>query len=100
MTVAVDDAFKNDALDRQPFGEALLNIVTRSKDELVVSIDGRWGEGKTTFVKMWRGLLKKHNIPSIYYRRLRQRLLRWFFRSVAKLPVNSNVSGHDGARNN
>ena len=66
MTVAVDDAFKNDALDRQPFGEALLNIVTRSKDELVVSIDGRWGEGKTTFVKMWRGLLKKHNIPSIY----------------------------------
>ncbi len=40
MTVAEDDAFKNDALDRQPFGEALLNIVTRSKDELVVSIDG------------------------------------------------------------
>ena len=66
MPVDEDDGFKNDVLDRQPFGEALLNIVTRSKDELVVSIDGQWGEGKTTFVKMWRGLLKKQNIPSIY----------------------------------
>ena len=66
MTVNEDDAFKNDALDRQPFGEALLNIVTRSKEELVVSIDGQWGEGKTTFVKMWRGLLAEHKIPSIY----------------------------------
>ncbi len=44
----------------------LLNIVTRSRDELVISIDGQWGEGKTTFVKMWRGLLGEHNIPSIY----------------------------------
>ena len=52
--------------DRQPFGEALLNIVTRSKEELVVSIDGQWGEGKTTFVKTWRGLLAEHKIPSIY----------------------------------
>ena len=66
MPVDEDDGFKNDVLDRQPFGEALLNIVTRSKDELVVSIDGQWGEGKTTFVKMWRGMLKKQNIPSIY----------------------------------
>ena len=66
MPVAEDDAFKNDVLDRQPFGEALLNIVTRSKEELVVSIDGQWGEGKTTFVKTWRGLLAEHKIPSIY----------------------------------
>ena len=66
MPVDEDDGFKNDVLDRQPFGEALLNIVTRSKDELVVSIDGQWGEGKTTFVKMWRGLLAEHKIPSIY----------------------------------
>ena len=66
MPVDEDDGFKNDALGRQPFGEALLNIVTRSKDELVFSIDGQWGEGKTTFVKMWRGLLAENNIPSIY----------------------------------
>ncbi len=66
MTVAEDDGFNNDVLNRKPFGEALLNIVTRTKDELVISIDGQWGEGKTTFVKMWRGLLAENNIPSIY----------------------------------
>jgi len=60
------DGFKNDALQRRSFGEALLNLVVRSTDELVVSLDGKWGEGKTTFVKMWQGLLKEKGIPSIY----------------------------------
>ena len=60
------DGFRNDALQRQQFGDALLNLVTRSTDELVISLDGKWGEGKTTFVKMWQGLLKEKGIPSIY----------------------------------
>lgn len=60
------DGFKNDALQRKSFGEALSNLVSRSTDELVVSIDGKWGEGKTTFVKMWQGLLKENGVPSIY----------------------------------
>ena len=60
------DAFKNDVLQRQQFGDALSNLVIRSTDELVISLDGKWGEGKTTFVKMWQGLLKERGIPSIY----------------------------------
>jgi predicted KAP-like P-loop ATPase len=60
------DAFKNDALDRKSYGEALLNLVTRSSDALVISLDGKWGDGKTTFVKMWQGLLSEENIPNIY----------------------------------
>ncbi|MGL6424410.1 KAP family P-loop NTPase fold protein [Aeromonas hydrophila] len=60
------DGFKNDVLQRRSFGEALSNMVTRSKDELVISLDGKWGEGKTTFVKMWQGLLKEKGVPSIY----------------------------------
>lgn len=60
------DGFKNDILQRQSFGEALSNLVIRSTDELVISLDGKWGEGKTTFVKMWQGLLKEKGIPSIY----------------------------------
>ncbi|MBL0671345.1 hypothetical protein JD504_11340 [Aeromonas hydrophila] len=60
------DGFKNDALQRKSFGEALSNLVTRTSDELVISLDGRWGEGKTTFVKMWQGLLKEKGVPSIY----------------------------------
>lgn len=66
LIIEDSDAFKNDVLDRKAYGEALLNLVQRSSDELVISLDGRWGEGKTTFVKMWQGLLSESNIPNIY----------------------------------
>jgi hypothetical protein len=66
LTINESDAFANDALDRKAYGEALLNLVQRSNDELVISLDGQWGEGKTTFVKMWQGLLSEASIPNIY----------------------------------
>jgi energy-coupling factor transporter ATP-binding protein EcfA2 len=66
LVVEDSDGFKNDVLQRKQFGDALSNLVTRSTDELVISLDGKWGEGKTTFVKMWQGLLKEKGIPSIY----------------------------------
>ncbi len=66
LLVEDSDGFGNDILNRQQFGDALSNLVTHSTDELVISLDGKWGEGKTTFVKMWQGLLKEKGIPSIY----------------------------------
>ncbi len=66
IEVGENDAFKNDILDRNDFGESLLNLVSMSSDELVISLDGKWGEGKTTFVKMWQGLLNEKNIHNIY----------------------------------
>lgn len=66
LVVEENDSFKNDALDRKTYGEALLNLVIRSNDELVISLDGNWGEGKTTFVKMWQGLLSENGVSSIY----------------------------------
>ena len=29
-------------------------------------MNGNWGEGKTTFVKMWQGMLKEKEVPNIY----------------------------------
>ncbi len=66
LVVTEKDGFQNDILERKAYGEALLNLVTRSNDELVISLDGQWGEGKTTFVKMWQGLLNQTGIPNIY----------------------------------
>ncbi len=66
IEVAAEDGFVNDILDRKPYGEALRNVISRSQDELVVCLDGKWGEGKTTFVKMLRGLLAESSIQSIY----------------------------------
>ncbi|SDW99378.1 KAP family P-loop NTPase fold protein [Nitrosomonas communis] len=66
LVVGENDAFINDALDRKKYGETLLNLIVNSSDELVISLDGKWGEGKTTFIKMWQGLLSKADIPNIY----------------------------------
>jgi hypothetical protein len=60
------DGFKEDIFERKAYGEALLNLVVHSSDELVISFDGQWGEGKTTFVKMWQGLLNDADIANIY----------------------------------
>ena len=79
MTVTEDDGFKNDALNRQLAQVPIALLKHRH------SIEGRvgpvpstdsGGEGKTTFVKMWRGLLAEQNIPSIYIDAFRQRLFR------------------------
>lgn len=66
LIVEDGDSFTKDALDRKGYGEALRNLVASSSDALVISLDGKWGEGKTTFVKMWQGLLSESNIPNLY----------------------------------
>ena len=87
------DAFKNDVLHRKQFGEALSNLVTRSTDELVISLDGKWGEGKTTFVKMWQGLLKENGIPSIYIDAFQNDYTEDAFISIAS-AITSYVEQH------
>lgn len=66
LIVEEGDSFTKDALDRKGYGEALRNLVASSSDALVISLDGKWGEGKTTFVKMWQGLLSESSIPNLY----------------------------------
>ena len=59
--------FLNDALSREQFGVSLTNLIKRINERLVICIDAPWGEGKTTFVKMWRGSLAKDGIKSVYF---------------------------------
>jgi len=58
---------EKDIFQRKQYAEQLTNIVSNVNDELVVAIDAPWGEGKSTFVRMWRGLLKQNSIESIYF---------------------------------
>ena len=46
LVVEEKDSFKNDALGRKSYGDALLNLIERSSDELVISLDGKWGKEK------------------------------------------------------
>ena len=60
-----DDPFKNCALDRKKHAEILTQIVNVGKDGFVLSVNNKWGEGKTTFIKMWQKSLIKNK--SIYF---------------------------------
>jgi KAP family P-loop domain len=66
FAVAEDDGFKADLFGRKEFGQSLLNLTVNSDDSLVISLDGKWGEGKSTFIKQWRGLAKSEKVASIY----------------------------------
>lgn len=99
LVVKDSDGFKNDALQRQQFGEALSNLVIRSTDELVISLDGKWGEGKTTFVRMWQGLLKEKGIPSIYIDAFENDYTEDAFISIAS-AITSYVDQHSAEPQN
>lgn len=69
LEVAEKEGFspEKDIFNRKPFGEGLLNLIENTSDELVLAIDAPWGEGKSTFIKMWRGLLQENDIQSINF---------------------------------
>lgn len=96
LVVEEFDAFKGDVFERKFFGESLLNLVMRSNDELVISLDGRWGEGKTTFVKMWQGLLAGEGIPSIYIDAFQNDYVDDPFISIAS-AITSYLDAHSEA---
>ena len=62
-----EDPFKNCKLNRQPNAIILTQIVQNYSDSFVLSINGEWGTGKTTFMTMWAAYLKQQEITSIYF---------------------------------
>ena len=67
IEVPDDDPFRNDLLGRKKAAEALTELVRSSADPLTLCLDAPWGQGKTTFLKMWRGLLEKSGIPTVVF---------------------------------
>ncbi|MFI0414252.1 MAG: P-loop NTPase fold protein [Candidatus Thiodiazotropha sp.] len=58
---------ERDIFNRAEYAKKLTEIISNTDDELVVGLDAPWGEGKTTFVKMWRGMLNDQGISSVYF---------------------------------
>lgn len=58
---------EKDIFKRAEFGRGLASLVGRVEDPMVIALDGPWGSGKTTFIKMWAGLLRKNGHPVIYF---------------------------------
>lgn len=67
IEIDADNPFKNDALGREENITVLTQFITSFKQSIVLCIDGGWGQGKTTFIKMWQQYLKNQHIPTIYF---------------------------------
>lgn len=68
IKIAEEEGFSTskDIFLRKEFGERLANLVAQSKGELVLAIDAQWGEGKSTFIQMWKGYIYHHRKPKIH----------------------------------
>lgn len=58
---------EKDIFKRAPLGAGMTNLVSNVEDPLVIALDGAWGSGKSTFLKMWAGELRKAGHPVIYF---------------------------------
>lgn len=68
IDIPEEEPFKNCALDRKKYAEILTDIVSvYSKSGCVLALNGEWGSGKTTFVKMWKQLLTKKGFQTLYF---------------------------------
>jgi len=69
LEIALDEGFtpEKDIFGRKAFGDRITSIITGIEAPLVLLLDAPWGTGKSTFVKMWAGELRKAGIPSIYF---------------------------------
>ncbi|WP_081969487.1 KAP family P-loop NTPase fold protein [Paracoccus sanguinis] len=50
-----NSGFDDDLLGRAKVSKALSDVLERIEDPLVVALDGRWGTGKSYFLKRWVG---------------------------------------------
>lgn len=68
IDIPEEEPFKNCALDRKKYAEILTDIVSvYSKSGCVLALNGEWGSGKTTFVKMWKQLLINKGFQTLYF---------------------------------
>lgn len=61
-----DKPFDNCKLKRTEDAERINKIIANSKGGFTLAINGEWGVGKTTFIKMWEADLKLKKYTTIY----------------------------------
>lgn len=67
IEIDAESPYKHDLFERELYGKALCNLVCGSEGSFTMSIDGHWGDGKTTFAKMWLCHLRKEGVCASYF---------------------------------
>lgn len=53
LNISDDNPFCEDTLDRSRFANLLTAIISNYSDGFVLSLNGKWGTGKTVFINQW-----------------------------------------------
>lgn len=67
IPIPTEDPFAHCQLDRKQYAEVLTQIISSYADGFVMSVNGAWGTGKSTFMKMWEASLRAEGFQSIYF---------------------------------
>lgn len=59
--------FSNCKLGREKYANVLTNIIESYPEGFVLSINNKWGTGKSTFVKMWKQQLTNKGYNTLYF---------------------------------
>jgi len=62
-----DNIFKNDRLKREQSIVNLTTVINSIDEPFVISLNGTWGSGKTTFIRLWKAYLENDGYKSLYF---------------------------------
>ena len=67
LEIRQDNPFENDSLSRKGNIEILTHLIESTTGSRAISVDAEWGNGKTTFLKMWAQHLRnqKHAVVEL-----------------------------------
>ena len=67
IEVPEDDPFAHDLLDRKETIKVLTHLVSTIEGPCVLAIDAAWGNGKTTFLRIWTQYLRNLEFPVVEF---------------------------------
>lgn len=67
IQVDSDNPFANCKLERLKYGLALEKLIARNHHGGVISLNGKWGTGKTTFVRMFAQMMENEGYSTVFF---------------------------------
>ncbi|WP_088225562.1 P-loop NTPase fold protein [Desulfosporosinus sp. FKB] len=67
IQVPKDNPFQFDVLNRAENAIILTQLISTIDEPFVLSIDSKWGSGKTTFISMWKQYLENNEYKVIHF---------------------------------
>lgn len=67
IEIDAENIFANDMLERERIIINLTEIIKNTEEGFVLCVNAPWGNGKTTFIRLWQAYLEKENYKNIYF---------------------------------